>query len=650
VSSKISLGLPESILKMGNSNTRYVYEFGDFRLDAGHLMLYHGDEELSLAPKAVETLVALVERRGEITSKDELLEAVWPDAIVEESNLFVYLSVLRKTLGTKDNGDPWVETLRRRGYRFSGDVRLIPAQNGGNGIPHIKPAALRLLHSTSDVPSMMSENAPSEPRPRKPANLRTVYALSGVTLVMAAVAFAYQYFFNHSIHSIAVMPFVNETRDAELDYLPDAVTGSFIDSLSKVQDLKVQPRSSVFRYKGKETNPREIGTELGADAVLYGRVTKTGENIELHVELFDAQSGARVWEATDTKKIEDLVLLGRRNQRELVTKLGRGPSGPTEQEVSGHPNNTDAYRLYHQGLGYTLKLTRPEIRTGIDYLYKAVAKDPAYAKAYASIARAHLILGIACEVDPSEFVKARDAAQKAIELDGTLAEGYSALAGVAFFYDRKFTEAESLYIRALELDPKSSTAHQQYADFLNKTGRHEEGAAEIRLAMELEPSSVFINAFYAISIRDNEVALDQIRFAIDQGPDNYVVHLFAGEIYRRNEMYDEAVAELRRAKELSPEQTWSDVFLIGALVDLRRIDEARIIADEMLRDSKTRYIPPPHLALAYKQLGDKDKASIYFEEGYNVRDPKMVFLNEPRWNDRNDPRFQELLRRVGFAL
>ena len=127
---------------MVNPIERYVYEFGDFRLDAGHLMLYHGDEELSLAPKAVETLVALVERRGEIMSKDELLEAVWPDAVVEESNLFVYISVLRKTLGTQESGDPWVETLRRRGYRFSGDVRLVPAQNGGNGMPPIKPAAL----------------------------------------------------------------------------------------------------------------------------------------------------------------------------------------------------------------------------------------------------------------------------------------------------------------------------------------------------------------------------------------------------------------------------------------------------------------------------------------------------------------------------
>jgi DNA-binding winged helix-turn-helix (wHTH) protein/TolB-like protein len=635
---------------MGNRTERYVYEFGDFRLDAGHRMLYHKDEELSLAPKAVETLVALVERRGEIMSKDELLEVVWPDAVVEESNLFVYLSVLRKTLGTQENGDPWVETLRRRGYRFSGDVRLVPARNSGNGIPYIKPSALRLVHTTSDVATSVPENATSETRPAKWKMLRTVFAAAGLALVVVAVAFAYQYFVDPPISSIAVIPFVNETGDSELEWLPDGITDSFITRLSKIPDLKVQAKSAVSRYKGKETDPRTIGAELGVDAIVQGRLMKRGEVIELHVGLFDGKSGAQVWEATDEQKTADLVALGRRIQRELVTKLGFGQSAANEREVSGnHPTNTDAYRLYYQGRAYTLKLTKPEVSTGIEYLYQAVAKDPAYAKAYASIARAHLFLGIACEADPSEFIKARDAAKNAIELDGTLAEAYSALAGVAFFYDRNFTEAESLYKRALELDPKSSTAHQQYADFLNKTGRREEGEAEIRKAMELEQSSVFINAFYAVSLRDNKEALEQILIAIDQGPNVWVVHLFAGEIYRRNEMNEEAVAEFHRAKDLSPQQTLSDVALIEALVHVGKAGEAQMIVDGMLRDLKTRYIPPIHLALAYKQLGDRNKAYAYFEEAYTTHDPKMVFLNEPRWNDRDDPQYQDLLRRVGFT-
>lgn len=167
--------------------------------------------------------------------------------------------------------------------------------------------------------------------------------------------------------------------------------------------------------------------------------------------------------------------------------------------------------------------------------------------------------------------------------------------------------------------------------------------------MDLDPYSVFINAFYAVSL-PNKAALDHIRFAIDLGPNNYLVHMFAGEIYRRNQMYEESIAELRRAKELSPQQTLSDVALIAVLRHVGRTDEARVIADRMFTESKTRYIPPPHLAIACEQLDEKDKVFSYLEEGLKVRDPKMVFLNEAPWSEyAGDPRFQDLKLRAGFT-
>ncbi|HKP69178.1 MAG TPA: winged helix-turn-helix domain-containing protein, partial [Pyrinomonadaceae bacterium] len=571
---KINLGVPEFILKMGNPNARYIYEFGDFRLDAGHRMLYHKNEELTLAPKAVETLVALVERRGEIMSKDELLEAVWPDAIVEESNLFVYLSILRKTLGTQTDGQPWVETLRRRGYRFNGDVRLVTTQNG-NGFPHVKPTPFKLVPATSISDTKRTAQVIAPPEPHRWTKRVRVFAAAGMVAVLAAGALTYRYFVQRPINSIAIMPFVNETGDAQLEYIPAGLTENFIASLSKVPDLKVQSKSSVSRYKGKETDPRIIGAELGVDAVLYGWLTKRGEEFELHVELVDTRSGVRLAEATGTRTMANLRLLERQIHRDLVSELRPASSSSTDEEVSpGHTINAEAYRLYLEGRFYSLKLTKSEIHQGITYLYQAAGKDPAFAVAYTGIARAHLFLGIAGEEDPSVFIRARDAAQRAIELDDTLAEGYSALAGVAFFYDRDFTKAENLYKRALELDPKSSTVHQQYADFLNKTGRHEEGSAEISRAKELEPFSPFINAFYAVSLPDNDEALQQIRLAIDLSPTNYLVHMFAAVIYRRKGMYDQAIAELRSAKVVSPEQTLSDVALIGTLKQSGNTDEA----------------------------------------------------------------------------
>src|SRR5215203_3731109 len=237
MSSNLGLGFPEVNLKMGNPSARRIYEFDDFRLDAGHLMLYHGDDELSLAPKAVEMLLALVERRGQIVSKDELLEAVWPDVAVEESNLFLYLSVLRKTLGTQQNGKPWVETLRRRGYRFNGNVRLVHLdRNGGNGIV-VEP-----LHLVSPAPTPSIDTTDKVERGKSGARLtRKAFAATGVIAAVAALAFTSWYFFSpRPIDSVAVLPFVNESGDAELDYLSGAMTETAIASLSKVPGLQVK--------------------------------------------------------------------------------------------------------------------------------------------------------------------------------------------------------------------------------------------------------------------------------------------------------------------------------------------------------------------------------------------------------------------------
>ena len=223
------------------------------------------------------------------------------------------------------------------------------------------------------------------------------------------------------------------------------------------------------------------------------------------------------------------------------------------------------------------------------------------------------------------------------------------MAGVLFFYDWNFIEAENLFKRALELDQKNATVHQQYAEFLSRTGRTDEAGAQIAQAKELEPHSAFISAFYAGSLGDNDKALEEIRSAIHSDPNHYLPHLVAASIYRQKKMFEELITELRRVKELSPQQTLSEIGLIGALKRTGRIDEARAIADRMFSESTARYIPPTHLALVSKHFEDKDRAFAYLEEAYKVRDPKLLFLNETRWDDyRDDPRFQDLVRRIGL--
>ena len=671
MSSNLALGFSEFNLRMDNPPVQKIYEFEDFRFDAEHLMLYRRGEAIPLAPKAAETLLVLIERRGQILSKEELIEQIWPDAFVEESNLYLYLSVLRKTLGNQKSGTPYLETLRRRGYRFTGTVQLI--SDGSREEPHSAPLQViepidSFRSATTD--SLSVNDLPTDPSVWRQINpavndlpesrrdwplRRSSFAAIGVIALVAALALSYTYFFSRrSINSIAVMPFVNESGNAELEYLSDGMTETLIASLSKLPDLQVKASSSVFRYKGS-TDTQTIGKELNARAVLYGRVVQRGEDLVLHVELVDAQTENSLWGQTYNKKLSNLIALQGEVARDLVRELSLKPSGADKQKLAkNYTENVEAYQLFLNGRFHHRKLTPPEIKKGIAYLQQAIDTDPSYALAYAEISRAYGALVLAGEMYPGDILpKYKAAAQKAVEIDDTLAEAHGALGSVSFWYDRNWKEAEKHFIRALELDPNSSITHFGYADFLSKMGRPEEALAEIKRAREIEPLSPFINTFEAwfLAAGQPDAAMERVGIAIDLDPNFFFAHLIAAEIYKGKKMYPESIAESRLAKSLSPHQTWSDVGLAYTFVETGQLNESRAILNEMLRLSESRWVPPYHIALVYNALGETDQALAWLEKGYQHRDPKMALLKEERWkNLRGDPRFQDLLRRVGFLV
>ena len=705
-----------------------VYEFDDFRIDVAHLMLYHRGTEIAMVPKAVETLLALIERRGKIVSKEELLEAVWPDTVVEESNLFLYLSLLRKTLGTQNDGSQYVETLRRRGYRFNGEVHLVeeavedknhelPVDEFEQSRANIQSQSARLhvvknwnrnttesgkissassvlpalipFESSHDLTPSKNELAPDElsrdlevsegtlkqatrlvsdtggigrwtsdskPRRERRSSKRSAFAAAGViaAIAIAVLAFGYSYFDNQRpIDSIAVMPFVNESGNPELEYLSDGMTESLINSLSQLPQLNVKARSSVFRYKGKEIDAATIGRELNVQAILNGRVVQRGDGLTLYLELVDAQTGNRIWGDQYIRKQTDIISLQSEIARNVVDKLKVKLSGADEQKLAkNYTENVEAYQLFLNGRFHHRKLTPPEIKKGIAYLQQAIDTDPSYALAYTEISRAYTALALAGDMNPGEvLLKAKAAAQRAVEIDDALAEAHSSLGSVFFWYDWNWKEAEEHFIRALELDPKSSIAHFGYADFLSKMGRPEEALAEIKRAREIEPFSPFINTFEAwfLAAGQPDAALDRVEIAIDLDPNFFFAHWIAAEIYKGKKMYPESIAESRLAKSLSPHQTWSDVGLAYTFAETGRVDESRAILNEMLRLSESRWVPPYHIALVYNALGETNQALAWLEKGYKHHDPKMALLKEERWNNlRDDPRFQDLLRRVGF--
>ena len=669
MSSNLALGFSEFNLRMDNPPVQKIYEFEDFRFDAEHLMLYRRGEPIPLAPKAAETLLIFIERRGQILSKEELIEQIWPGAFVEESNLYLYLSVLRKTLGNQKSGTPYLETLRRRGYRFDGSVQLI--SDGSREEPHSAPvqviepidsfrSATTDSLSVNDLPtdsSVWRQTNPAVndlPESRRDWPLRrSSFAAIGVIALVAALALSYTYFFSRrSINSIAVMPFANESGNAELEYLSDGMTETLIASLSKLPDLQVKASSSVFRYKGS-TDTQTIGKELNARAVLYGRVVQRGEDLVLHVELVDAQTENSLWGQTYNKKLSNLIALQGEVARDLVRELSLKPSGADKQKLAkNYTEKVEAYQLFLNGRFHHRKLTPPEIKKGIAYLQQAIDTDPSYALAYTEISRAYTALALAGDMNPGEvLLKAKAAAQRAVEIDDALAEAHSSLGSVFFWYDWNWKEAEEHFIRALELDPNSSIAHFGYADFLSKMERPEEALAEIKRAREIEPFSPFINTFEAwfLAAGQPDAAMERVGIAIDLDPNFFFAHWIAAEIYKGKKMYPESIAESRLAKSLSPHQTWSDVGLAYTFVKTGQLNESRAILNEMLRLSESRWVPPYHIALVYNALGETDQALAWLEKGYQHRDPKMALLKEERWkNLRGDPRFQDLLRRVGF--
>jgi len=647
VSLKINLGVPEFILKMGNPSKQEVYEFDDFRLDAGHLMLYCKNEEFTIAPKAVETLLALVERRGKIVSKDELLEVVWPDAVVEESNLFVYLSVLRKTLGTKENGKPWVEALRRRGYRFSGDVRRVPAEANG-----ARPK-VQSLNGVSICSTVSHEQTQPGSLPGRPAwrSGRSVYAGAGIIAVVLAAIFGYQYFLaKRPIRSIAVLPFASESAETDGELVSDGMSINLIGSLLKIPGLEVKASSTMSRYKGSDLDAATIGRDLNVEAVLTSRMVQRGDDLTLYVELVDAQTENSLWQRTYYRKASQLGALSRDVMSDVVDKLSvPGTDSAKRRLAKDYSDSADATRLYLKGLVLIRKITEPQIREGLVYLQQATVHDPYYAPAFAMIASAHNALGLCCDVHPSKLAEAKTAALRAVQIDENSAEAHSSLASTLFFFDWDFPEAEKHFLRALELDPNSAVTHFQYADFLGRMGKVDEAKAERTRALELEPYSPFFNAL-ALSAEDSDATLEKAQRVIELDPNFYFSHLATAGIYRRMKMYPEAIAEFQRAKELAPENTWIDVQYSRLFKQSGDLEGSRAILQELLRRSETRYVPAYHIASIYNQLDDTEQTLAWLEKAYQERDPKMTFLKAlPPWKKlERDPHFQDIKRRVGL--
>ena len=480
-------------------------------------------------------------------------------------------------------------------------------------------------------------------------------------LILGAGFLGYRSFLSGSkqIESIAVMPFVNPGADADTEYLADGITESLINSLSQLPKLRMIARSSVFRYKGKEVNPQAVGRELGVQAILTGRVVQHGDNLSISVELVDVQNNSHLWGAQYNRKLSDLLTMQSEISLDISQKLRSRLAGEDQKRVTKHyTENTEAYQAYLKGRYYWNKGLGPGFEKSREYFQQAIDRDPTYALAYSGLADYYGFASANGLLPPDEnWPKVEAAANKALALDGTLAESYNPLAAVKLYYYRDWPAAERYFRRGIELNPNFAEIHTHYALCLVLFGRGDEALAEVQRAIEFEPLSLRFSYFRGrllFSMRQYDRAIDQLGKALELDPNFPVAHESLGDAYEQKGMYREAVTEWGKALTLSGagdqgsilERTYASSGFEAAV---------RALAQQQLeklneRMKRGEYVPASEYVTVYTRLGDKEQAFAWLDKAVQERNAFVFAVRvDPIYDKlRDDPRYADLVHRMGL--
>ena len=622
---------------MSNVN-KELYEFGTFRLDVAERLLSRDGERVPLSEKAFDTLCVLVRRGNHLVRKEELLNEVWPDAIVEENNLDKNISLLRQVLGERAGKGKFIETVRGHGFRFVPEVRHVESNVG---VAEREPVSF--------TPELET----------RPLNAKPVFADRRVLLV-AAVALVILggvvgiYFWRRSplntttTRTIAVLPFrslVAEGRDEALEL---GMADALISKLSEADEITVRPLSAVRRYDSPDQDSVTAGRQLNVEAVLDGSLQTSGDRIRVMARLVRVSDGKQLWASQVEEKYTDIFRVQDSISERVATAL---KIRLTNKENRRSTANFEAYELYMKGRFHALRLTRAETDKAVAYFQQAIELDRNYSLPYLGLANAYIPMALTSGLPSAEVIpKAKEATLRAVEIDPGNSEGYETLGLISFWYEWDWQAAEKYYQRALDLDPKNAETHYGYAHLLSNSGRDDAALAEIQLARELDPLSLRINAlegqilFFA---KDYDNALDRLNKTIDLDPRFWLSHLFISRVYTEKGMHSEAVTEAKKAAELSG-NSQSHAYRAYALAKWGKLTEAHAVLAELLKSATETYVPPYNIALACAAVGEREKALEYLEKGFAERDVRMVFLKvEPQWDAlRSERRFVELIKRM----
>ncbi len=507
----------------------------------------------------------------------------------------------------------------------------------------------RALEDLKEKPASSRVVAPAPRRPRA----RWAAVAAAAALVVAATAWWFVSHRSQPIDSLAVLPFVNAGGDPNTEYLSEGISESLITGLSRVPHLKVKSRDTVFRYKGQDKDAQQVGRDLSVRAVLKGRLVQRGGSLSISAELVDTSDGNLLWRDQYNRRAADILATEQEISREITRQLRLRLTGEEQHRVAASPTGSpEAYRLYIQGRYWWNRRTEESLRKSAEFFQQAIEKDPGYAPAWAGLADAFLLLGERGMPPAEAFPKARAAADRAIELDGTLAEPHASLAHLKEIYEWDWPGAQREFQRAIDLNPEYGTAHHWYAFYLAEMGRFPEALAEIRRARELEPLSPIINSapiilnYYA---RQYDRAAQEAGRILEMDPSFFMAHVALGQTYTLQRKPQEAQAELELALQLDHRSAFTLAYAGATAAFSGRREEARKLLQELLDLSRRRRVEPHFLAVIYANLGEKDRAFEFFDRALQERYMRTHFLLDPLLDGiRSDPRFQSMLQRMGL--
>ncbi|MCU1265876.1 MAG: cadC 15 [Acidobacteria bacterium] len=579
--------------------TKAMYEFGPFRIDMERYLLLRDEESIPLSPKAFETLVFLVQHRGEVGRKDDIMSSIWPDTFVEESNLAQNIFLLRKALGEDKHEHRYIVTIPGVGYRFVAPVRELagadqaPVRDTGQGVS-----------------------------------------------------------------SIAVLPFKSIAAQESDAFLGPGLADALIMRLSSIRDMKVRPTTAVLKYGSADHDPLLIGRELKVDALLTGVIQHEGEKIRVSVQLVSVKDGITLWADKFDDKFTDIFAIQDSISEQVVRSLALKLSGEEQRQLrKNYTDNPEVFHLYLKGRYFWNQRNADGLKKALVYAQQAIALEPTYAPAYVGLADTYSLLGAQHGVLPprESFPKARAAALRALEIDGTIAEAYASLGFINCCHAWDWSAAEQNYLKAIDLKPNYPTAHHWYGELLVTLGRFNEAVIELQMARELDPLSLAINADLAASYyyaRQYDKSESQLRSLLEFNPNFVRAHIILGKVYGQRGNHAEAIEILRRAVGLTNNDAATRSALAHGLAIAGATSEARQNLDHLQQLSARTYVSAGSIAEILVGLGQKDEAHIWLEKAYADRDIEMIWLNvDPLYDPiRDDAQFKALIQRVNPAL